>query len=413
MTVRPTTTAKSARARTALALLGVIAVVSGVYATTSTGAPTVPAPAITSAPADPTSATSATFRFSSGPLTGLTYQCSLDGEAFATCSSPKSYSSLAVGSHTFRVRARRAGDLSAETSHSWVIDRTAPPAPQITAKPASLSTDTSPSFSFTDAEGGVTFRCKLDSQSYLDCSSPRMYTIAGQGSHAFAVVAVDAAGNTSAATSYGWVLDSVAPPQPRITDGPSRITSASSATFAFSDIQSAVTFECRRDDGAWSACSSPITYLHLTAGDRQFDVRAVDAAGNRSNHDRYDWRITLEQSRAFAISGDLTGLLYPGAPAQPVAVTLTNPSGDPIYVTALQLNVTGSSAAGCDPGTNLAVTQAPISQDAFVLVPANGSVTLPAQGVAAPTIRMINLPVNQDACKHATFSLSYSGSAHS
>lgn len=209
------------------------------------------------------------------------------------------------------------------------------------------------------------------------------------------------------------MLDSIAPPTPRITDGPSRITKASSATFTFTDLQSAVTFECRRDDGAWSACASPITYLHLTAGDREFNVRAVDAAGNRSIPARYDWRITLEQSRAFAISGDLSGLLYPGAPARPVAVKLTNPSGEPIYVTSLQMTVTNSSSAGCDPSTNLAVTQAPISQDTFVLVPANGSVTLPAQGVAAPTIRLINLPVNQDACKDATFTLSYNGSAHS
>jgi hypothetical protein len=48
-----------------------------------------------------------------------------------------------------------------------------------------------------------------------------------------------------------------------------------------------------------------------------------------------------------------------------------------------------------------------------VRVPAGGSVTLPMQGVSAPTIRLLNLPVNQDACKNARFSLSYSGSAHS
>jgi hypothetical protein len=46
-----------------------------------------------------------------------------------------------------------------------------------------------------------------------------------------------------------------------------------------------------------------------------------------------------------------------------------------------------------------------------ILVPANGSVTLPAQGATAPVVEMLDLPTNQDACKGAVFSLSYSGTA--
>jgi hypothetical protein len=36
---------------------------------------------------------------------------------------------------------------------------------------------------------------------------------------------------------------------------------------------------------------------------------------------------------------------------------------------------------------------------------------LPAVGVAAPTIQLRDLPVNQDACQSASFPLSFSGSA--
>jgi hypothetical protein len=36
-------------------------------------------------------------------------------------------------------------------------------------------------------------------------------------------------------------------------------------------------------------------------------------------------------------------------------------------------------------------------------------VTLPAQGATTPTVTMLDLPTNQDACKGAIFSADYSG----
>jgi hypothetical protein len=52
----------------------------------------------------------------------------LDGAAFAACSSPKSYSDLADGSHTFQVRATDAAANTDPTpaSSSWTIETTAP-----------------------------------------------------------------------------------------------------------------------------------------------------------------------------------------------------------------------------------------------------------------------------------------------
>jgi hypothetical protein len=70
----------------------------------------------------------------------------------------------------------------------------------------------------------------------------------------------------------------------------------------------------------------------------------------------------------------------------------------------------GSSQAGCDGPTNVYVTQSnTIAGSVSIVVPAHGSVTLPAQGATAPRVTMRDLAVNQDACKNAVFTFSYSG----
>ena len=115
------------------------------------------------------------------------------------------------------------------------------------------------------------------------------------------------------------------------------------------------------------------------------------------------------------ISGNAVGTLYPGALAIPVVLTLGNPNNIPIYVTSLTI---AASNASCSPAANVALVQVNLSTATptagQIAIPANGSVTLPADGVAAPTIRMVDTHVNQTpACAGQTFSLSYSGSAHS
>jgi len=83
---------------------------------------TAPQTTITSGPSNSTS-TSATFRFASD-VYGSTFECSLDSAPFAACSTPQSYTGLAVGSHAFAVRATSPGatvDASPAT-RAWTID---------------------------------------------------------------------------------------------------------------------------------------------------------------------------------------------------------------------------------------------------------------------------------------------------
>jgi hypothetical protein len=87
---------------------------------------TAPETTITTCPRDGT-ATDATIAFGSEP--GATFECKLDAGAWSLCTSIKSYTGLAVATHTFEVRAT---DLAGNTDQtpataSWTI--TAPATP--------------------------------------------------------------------------------------------------------------------------------------------------------------------------------------------------------------------------------------------------------------------------------------------
>src|SRR5204862_8158660 len=64
-----------------------------------------PDTAIDSGPSGTTTTASASFGFSSGD-SSAGFECRLDGGGWSSCSSPKPYSGLADGAHTFDVRAK-------------------------------------------------------------------------------------------------------------------------------------------------------------------------------------------------------------------------------------------------------------------------------------------------------------------
>ena len=107
---------------------------------------TAPDTTITSGPPSTTSATTASFAFSSNE-TGSTFQCSLDAAAFTSCASPTSYSGLADGSHTFRVRATDpAGNTDqSPATQTWTVGTTPPPPGTITRESVSTTVNTTAS----------------------------------------------------------------------------------------------------------------------------------------------------------------------------------------------------------------------------------------------------------------------------
>ena len=233
-----------------------------------------PSTAITGKPADPTNGRSASFAFAASEP--ATFQCKLDGGAFAACSPPQAYGNLGDGRHTFVVRAIDAlSNVGPETAYGWTIETRAPVA-TITSAPRGLGNSTIAALSFS-ADEPATFQCKLDDGAFEACSSPASYAGLRDGGHAFVVRAIDSAGNAGVA-SHGWTVDATAP-QTTINSAPARSTTATSARFAFSSSEPA-TFQCRLDRGAFAPCGAPRTYKTLARGLHTFAVRAIDSAGN-------------------------------------------------------------------------------------------------------------------------------------
>jgi hypothetical protein len=174
---------------------------------------TAPETTIDSGPASPTTDSTASFAFSSNE-TGSTFQCSLDGAAFAACNSQASYTGLALGDHTFAVRATDpAGNTDATpATYAWTIEAPPPdttaPETTIDSGPANPTTSAQASFTFSSNETGSTFECALDGAAFAACASPAELTGLAVGEHTFAVRATDAAGNLDeSAASYSWVVE--------------------------------------------------------------------------------------------------------------------------------------------------------------------------------------------------------------
>jgi thrombospondin type 3 repeat protein len=253
---------------------------------------TPPNTTIGSGPSGTTTSTGASFSFSSSE-SGSTFECSLDSAAFGSCPSPKSYSGLALGEHTFSVRATDgAGNVDASpATRAWTVASTPPsdttaPETAIDSGPSGSTTATTANFGFSASEEGSSFQCMLDSSSWSTCTSPMTYSSLAVGSHTFSVRATDLAGNVdSSPATQTWTVAATpppdtTPPNTTIGSGPSGSTTSTAASFSFTSSESGSTFACSLDSAAFGPCASPKIYSGLAVGSHTFSVRATDAAGN-------------------------------------------------------------------------------------------------------------------------------------
>jgi hypothetical protein len=224
------------------------------------------------------------------------------------------------------------------------------------------------------ANGGPTKTYALDTGSSMDPPSPAIdsglsaggETVDQRGSMRPSdfLSIPNAAGSNGSDIGAFEVLENE-PPNTIIDSGPAGATSDPTPTFSFHATEAGSTFQCKVDAGAFVACVSPRTTVHLADGSHTFQVRAKDPAGNTdaSPAARSFQVKTVEVKR----SGS-TLLITAGALAKD-NLQITRPSPTTIRVTDMPAGTyTGSgvhaTGVGCARSGDYTVTcnSSPITQ---------------------------------------------------
>ena len=234
-------------------------------------------------------------------------------------------------------------------------------------------------------------------------------------------------------------------PRPRVVAGPARLTTTRTARFVLRDSAHGARFECSLDGAPFEQCSGTPQYgaraaaarcsahptgsaggenaercadatelagLAVRNGGHVLRVVAIGVRGHRSQTIAYRWTIVPETTFTLSLARPAQEQLYPGGPALAIPLVIGNPSDQTLFVERLVVTASTDSAS-CPASRNLKVTGSDVSGRRPIRVGPHEQVTLPAEGVTAPTVRMLELPVNQDGCKDARVKLHYVGAGRS
>jgi hypothetical protein len=225
-----------------------------------------------------------------------------------------------------------------------------PPLPSaiIDTKPASATTATSATFAFHSEPLGAEFECKLDAGAFVDCDSGTI-TYAGplsEASHTFQVRASNANG-TGVSASHTWKVDLTAP-SASITSHPVDPSPGGTASFKYSSNETGSKFECRLTpiEASFAACNTqPKVYSKLADGDYEFEVRAIDAAGNvQLSPASFPW--TVDNSLADMTPPETSIGARPTDPSSSSTASFTYSSTEP--GSTFECKLDGSPFAACD-----------------------------------------------------------------
>ena len=183
---------------------------------------TAPDTTIDSGPTGPTSDTTPTFGFSADE--SATFECRLYEQgttppSFRACSGPGDShtpaSALADGDYTFEVRATDAATNAGTATRNFTVDTT-PPDTTIDSGPTGTITTDQATFTFSGdpASDTAKIQCRIDSEPFADCSSPKTFTGLSDGPHTAEFRAEDAIGNQDQSPVTAEFTADPPPPDP-------------------------------------------------------------------------------------------------------------------------------------------------------------------------------------------------------
>jgi hypothetical protein len=248
---------------------------------------TVPTADAKTATFSTTTTSTTTFTGTDGDSDALTYSVqsspakgTLSGTGNQRTYTPNA-NTAGVDTYTYR-----ASDPYNGNSANATVTLNVRPVTTIGDRPPAISGSRSATFTFS-AQEGTTYQCRLDTPAGLGtftaCESGVSYENLADGAHTFRVQGTNQGVAELSAKTASFTVDATDPETTLGSGGPAAgaTTTSRSASFTFSGTDAtALTFECKLDDGDWAACASPKALADLSDGEHTFSVRAKDAAGN-------------------------------------------------------------------------------------------------------------------------------------
>ncbi len=243
------------------------------------------------------------------------YECSLNGAAFAACTTPINLTGLTPGAKSFRVRVTdQATNVSAIVERNWTVVDASNASVNLSQKPANVIGVRDATYEFSPSSG--TSECRIDATEaqnsagtgWTACTSPKTFSGLADGNHQVEIRASSSAvpvvhnfavyANAPTMTVGG--LPGIARPDKRYTGlgtDSASITLTAPANPAFAP--GATTFECRyfktgEVSGPWEACASPYNVNwddQDNNSEMVFQARPVSSTGNLGTEQEVKWTI--------------------------------------------------------------------------------------------------------------------------
>lgn len=310
------------------------------------------------------------------------------------------------------------GGLASGCLHDSIVHDDIPPFLRVVSAPAAYTNATAVTAALetSDAGSGVDFAsCDVGSGSRPSNCSLTSLSIQNpnEGVNSYTIEVRDRAGNFSDPQIVSFVADRSAP-SIMLNLTPSRISNQSRSEFRFSgtDAVSGIDkYECRIGDSAsfttltFSECPGGVKEATLSSGQKKFEVRSVDRAGNRSSVASFAWTIDLTAPTVL-----ITRMPAPYSNVvNPTFEFVGTDDGGPLARHECSLD--GSPAVACDSPYALANLSNGPRRFSVVGIDAAGNRSSPAEyswivDTAAPKISLASTPSAISRDKNPRFVIS-------